>query len=80
MKSQRYLLIFLQSGMIVWRHHLHDEQALQIQYPDYLTALGPWTWTELLEFLAAEYPAQWTDWQAALTQLITSDAELVVLD
>lgn len=79
MNTNGYVLIFRQSGLMVCVQQQHDWAALQQQYADYITSLGVWTWQEVTEFLADEYPTQWMDWHRQLQPLIANSCEMVLL-
>jgi hypothetical protein len=79
MSRAAYVLIFRQSGLMVCRHTQHDWKVLQQQYADYTTSLGVWTWREVTEFLAEEYPSLWPAWQLQLQPLIAKSVDVVLL-
>lgn len=65
-------LIYLRSGPVIIERRTDDDwRAIQDEYPDYMTSLGPWTMTEVVEFLLDDWPEH--DLNAAVDRLRTFD-------
>ncbi len=50
-------IVYLRSGtMLLTKKTYHDWRAVQEDFEDYMTSLGPWSAPEALDFLQVEYP------------------------
>ena len=74
-------IIYLRSGsMLLSRKLYRDWREIQDEFEDYQTSLGPWSISEVLEFLQWDYPALMTEGQQArITQFIESEEEQMEL-
>lgn len=49
-------IIYTRTVMLVSKHPFQSWKEIQSQYPDYITSLGPWEESTVIEYLADEYP------------------------
>jgi hypothetical protein len=74
-------IVYLRTGpMLLTKKQYRTWREIQDEYSDYMTSLGPWTASDLVEFLKEEYPLDFTqDESDRITRFFESDAETLTL-
>jgi len=72
-------IIYTRSALFLSRKAYATWWAIQAEFADYQTALGPWPAEEVADFLREEYPDLWPPAAAQVAALLAGDAEQVVI-
>lgn len=72
-------LIHTRNVMRVSRRRYADWREIEAEYPDYMASLGPWTWTEMRDYLTEEYPSLFPGPAEQLAGLVSGGQVVVTL-
>jgi hypothetical protein len=70
-------IIYLESQMLLSKKRYLDWRQVQDEFTDYKASLGPWSVTEILDFLYMEYPTHCPFPQEQIQAFLDSDAEII---
>ena len=72
-------IIYTRSALFLSRRAYASWWAIQAEFADYQTALGPLPVEEVVDFLREEYPDLWPPAAAQVAALLAGDAEQVAI-
>jgi len=71
--DNRITIVHTKRGMLLTKKHYVDWSAVQAEFHDYLTSLGPFSPLELIEYLGIEYPVDPHFAEGAIGDFLESD-------
>ena len=72
-------IIYTRSALLLSRRAYASWWAIQAEFADYQTSLGPWPVEEMIDFLHEEYPDLWPSAAAQVAALLAGDAEQAMI-
>jgi hypothetical protein len=80
MEASLVHIVYLQEAILLTKKPYQDWREIQEDFEDYVTALGPWSAPEVLDFLQFEYPKDMSTAEAGrIKAFLASDETTLAL-